>query len=111
VVPADVRVFAGLAAEVTIAGGVAENVLTAPITAVEGTSETGNVHFVLPDGSTELRPVTLGLNDGVTVEIKDGVAEGDMILQFVPGAEEVTGGMGENCYPVDGGVVCEGLGG
>jgi macrolide-specific efflux system membrane fusion protein len=105
-VPAEVRVFAGLGAEVTIAGGVAENVLTVPITAVEGTSETGNVHFVLPDGSTELRPVTLGLNDGITVEIKDGVAEGDLILQFVPGAEEIPGGMPEGCYPVPGGMAC-----
>lgn len=111
VVPADVRVFAGLAAEVTVAGGVAENVLTAPITAVEGTSETGNVYFVLADGSTELRPVTLGLNDGITVEIKEGVAEGDLILQFVPGAQENPEGMGENCYPVPGGMACESMGG
>lgn len=110
-VPADVRVFSGLAAQVTIAGGVAENVLTLPITAVEGTSETGNVHFVLPDGSTELRPVTLGLNDGIMVEIKDGVVEGDLVLQFVPGAEEGAGGSDENCYSVSGGVVCEGVGG
>ena len=109
-VPAEVRVFAGLGAEVVVAGGIAENVLTAPITAVEGTSETGNVHFVLPDGSTELRAVTLGLNDGITVEIKDGVAEGDLILQFVPGADEVPGGMGENCFPTPGGMVC-GVGG
>jgi multidrug efflux pump subunit AcrA (membrane-fusion protein) len=111
VVPAEVRVFAGLAAEVTIAGGIAENVMTAPITAVEGTSETGNVYFVLPDGSTELRAVTLGLNDGITVEVKDGVAEGDLILQFIPGAEENPEGMGENCYPIPGGMACEGVGG
>lgn len=110
-VPAEVRVFAGLVAEVTIAGGIAENVLTAPITAVEGTSETGNVYFVLPDGSSELRPVTLGLNDGTTVEIKDGVAEGDLILQFVPGAEENPGGMDENCYAIPGGMACGSVGG
>jgi hypothetical protein len=110
-VPAEVRVFAGLGAEVTIAGGIAENVLTAPITAVEGTSETGNVYFVLPDGSTELRAVTLGLNDGISVEITEGVLEGDLILQFVPGAEESPEGMGENCYGVAGGVVCQGVGG
>ena len=110
-VPADVRVFAGLSAEVTIAGGIAENVMTVPITAVEGTSETGNVYFVLPDGSTELRPVTLGINDGINVEVKEGIAEGDLILQFVPGAKETPGGMGENCFPSpDGGVIC-GLGG
>lgn len=110
-VPAEVRVFSGLGAEVTIAGGIAENVLVAPITAVEGTSETGNVYFVLPDGSTELRPVTLGLNDGTSVEIKDGVAEGDLILQFVPGAQENPGGMAENCYPIPGGMACESAGG
>lgn len=87
-VPGDVRVFAGLAASMVLAGGVAENVLVVPITAVEGTSQTGNVYFVLPDGSTELRPVTLGLNDGVNVEITEGLEEGDLILQFIPGAVE-----------------------
>lgn len=110
VVPAEVRVFAGLGAEVTIAGGIAENVLTAPITAVEGTSETGNVYVVLPDGSTELRAVTLGLNDGLTVEVKSGVVEGDLILQFVPGAPAVPGGMADICYPIPGGTACESVG-
>lgn len=85
-VPADVTVFPGLAASMVIAGGVAENVLVVPVTAVEGAAQTGNVYFVLPDGSTEVRPVTLGLNDGVNVEVKEGLAEGDQILQFVPGA-------------------------
>ncbi|CAN5214372.1 hypothetical protein BH09ACT5_BH09ACT5_06390 [soil metagenome] len=86
-VPPDVTVFPGLAASLVIAGGVAENVLVVPITAVEGSAQTGNVYFVLPDGTTEARPVTLGLNDGVNVEVKDGLAEGDLILQFVPGAD------------------------
>lgn len=85
-IPGDVTVFAGLAAELTLAGGVAADVLTVPITAVEGSSRTGNVYFVLTDGSTESRPVTLGLNDGINIEIVEGLAEGDMILQFVPGA-------------------------
>lgn len=85
-VPGDVRVFAGLAAQLTIPGGIAEDVLIAPVTAVEGTAETGNVYVVLPDGTTELRPVVLGLSDGINVEIKEGLAEGDLILQFVPGA-------------------------
>jgi membrane fusion protein, macrolide-specific efflux system len=88
-IPSDVTAFAGLAAQLTIAGGVAEDVLVVPMTAVEGTADVGNVYFVLPDGSTELRPVTLGLNDGFNVEIKDGLAEGDLILQYVPGAGAV----------------------
>ena len=86
VVPADVTVFAGLAANLVIGGGTAENVLVVPTTAVEGTAGTGNVYAVLPDGSNEKRPVTLGLNDGLNVQVLTGVAEGDLILQFVPGA-------------------------
>ncbi len=85
-VPSEVRVFPGLGAQMVIAGGIAENVLIVPITAVEGTSESGNVYFVLADGTTEPRPVVLGLNDGTNVEVKEGLAEGDLILQFIPGA-------------------------
>ena len=109
-VPGDVTVFAGLTAELVIAGGVAEDVLVVPITAVEGASGKGNVYFVLPDGTTETREVTLGLNDGVNVEVTGGLEEGDAILQFVPGAPSAPEGMmGENCYPVgNGGMVCDG---
>lgn len=109
-VPADVLVFPGLVAEIVIAGGVAEDVLVVPLTSVEGAAGTGNVYFVLPDGTNELRPVTLGLSDGVNVEVIDGLEEGDLILQFVPGAPSVDPSMmGENCVPTgDGGMMCQG---
>ena len=85
-VPAEITVFPGLTAQIVIAGGVAENVIIIPTTAVEGIAETGNVYFVLADGTTEVRPVTLGLNDGFNVEVKEGLAEGDLVLEYVPGA-------------------------
>ncbi len=85
-VPADVTVFAGLAASMTIAGGLAENVLVVPTTAVEGGSGTGVVYVVGDDGASEPRDVTLGLSDGVDVEVLTGLEEGEVILQFVPGA-------------------------
>ena len=109
-IPSDVTVFPGLSAQLVLAGGIAENVLVVPITAVEGAGGTGNVYFVLPDGSTELREVTLGLNDGVNVEVTAGLKEGDLILQFVPGAPSPTdGGMvSGNCYSSAGGMVCQG---
>lgn len=88
-IPADVRVFPGLTAQVIIAGGVAEDVIIVPITAVEGIAESGNVYAVLPDGTNELRPVTLGLNDGINVQVVDGLEEGDLILQFLPGAAAI----------------------
>jgi multidrug efflux pump subunit AcrA (membrane-fusion protein) len=114
-IPADVKVFSGLTAQLVIAGGVAENVLIVPVTAVEGSAETGNVYIVKPDGSTESKPVTLGLNDGINVEVKDGLVEGDLVLQFIPGAPAAPEGgfpggvpMGD-CKPVgDGGMVCGG---
>lgn len=103
-VPADVRVFSGLTATLTIAGGVAENVLVVPTTAVEGGSGTGVVYVVLPDGQTEPREVTLGLSDGITVEVTGGLEEGETVLQFVPGAPAGPG-------MVDGGPIQIGYGG
>ena len=105
-VPSDVTVFPGLTASMVIAGGVAEGVLIVPITAVEGSAENGNVYFVLPDGSTEVRPVMLGLNDGINVEIKDGLVEGDLILQFIPGAAAVPG-IGQCIVNPDGSSFCK----
>lgn len=93
-VPSDVRVFAGLVADVTIAGGIAENVLVVPMTAVQGAADTGIVYVVDAEGNREERPVTLGLNDGVNVEITGGLEEGELILQFVPGAAAGDGGDG-----------------
>jgi len=89
-IPVEVTVFAGLAAQITIAAGLVENVMVVPTTAVEGSAETGVVWFVLADGGTEERPVTLGMTDGVNVQVVDGLVEGDLINQFVPGA--VAGG-------------------
>jgi len=101
-----VTVFPGLAANLVIGGGTAENVLVVPTTAVEGTAGTGSVYFVLPDGSNEKRPVTLGLNDGLNVQVLTGLAEGDVILQFVPGAAALDA---NGCQITsDGGQVCPG---
>lgn len=85
-VPSEVTVFAGLTAEIVVAGGIAENVLLVPTSAVLGRSGTGIVYLVQPDGSTAEAEVGLGINDGTNVEVTSGLAEGDEILQFVPGA-------------------------
>ena len=86
-VPADVTVFSGLAAKMTISGGVAENVLVAPITAVEGSAGSGVVYVADPEGGKPTtKNVTLGINDGEKVQITGGLAEGDLILEFAPGA-------------------------
>jgi len=83
-VPAGTAVFAGMGATMTIQAGLAENVLVVPITAVQGSVQTGNVWVVGEDGEPAERAVTLGLTDGDMVEIREGLSEGEQILQFVP---------------------------
>ena len=90
-IPAEVRVFAGLTGKVTLAGGVAENVLVIPTTAVEGGGGSGIVYLTADGSEAEKREVTLGLSDGTTVEVVSGLAQGDTVLQFVPGARTDTG--------------------
>jgi multidrug efflux pump subunit AcrA (membrane-fusion protein) len=107
-VPADVKVFAGLAAQLTIPGGKSENALTVPMTAVEGGAGSGNVYLVQPDGTTKKVPVTLGLNDGKSVEITAGVNKGDFVLQFVPGAPAKSDDANGNCVGTVNGMVCGG---
>ncbi|WP_043671346.1 hypothetical protein [Clavibacter michiganensis] len=85
-VPAGTRVFPGLAAEITVPAGQAADVLTLPTTAVEGLADTGNVWLASDSGEPEERAVGLGISDGKVVQITTGLAEGDMVLEFVPGA-------------------------
>jgi membrane fusion protein (multidrug efflux system) len=83
-VPVGVTLFAGMGATVRVQAGVVENVLVVPVTAVQGTVQQGKVWVVGADGAQEERAVTLGLTDGEQVEVRDGLAEGDQVLQFVP---------------------------
>lgn len=101
-IPTNVTVFSGLMADINIPAGEALDVLVLPTSAVEGVAESGNVYVVLPDGTTEVRPVVLGLNDGFMVEIIEGVAEGETVLLYVPGASGDPGFGGEPGFPEPG---------
>lgn len=93
-IPAGVTAFAGLGATVEITNGSVEGAVVVPISAVQGTVQTGNVWLVGTDGENEKKAVTLGLTDGKVVQVTDGLAAGDTVLQFIP----VPGGAG---LPVD----------
>ena len=71
-----------------------------PVTAVEGTTTTGNV-WVVADPSApdqaEARQVTLGVNDGTSVQVVDGLSEGEEILLFVPGKDVTRTGEPNSC--------------
>ena len=100
-VPAGVTVFAGMTAKVEVQAGRAENVPVVPVTAVQGAVQTGKVWVPGGGGKPEERPVVLGLSDGERVEIREGVAEGDLVLQFVPVPDD-TPVRGEEGYVMGG---------
>lgn len=104
VVPFSVRVFSGLQAKLAIPGGSVKHVLVAPVTAVEGIADVGDVYLIGTDGKAVKTTVKLGLNDGSKVQVLSGLKEGDTIREFVPGAKvDTTSGCDG---PVPAGTVC-----
>jgi multidrug efflux pump subunit AcrA (membrane-fusion protein) len=81
--PDGTRLISGADATVEVITASATNVLVLPVAAVAGREGTGQVTVVLPDGSTEIRSVTLGLTDGEYIEIKSGLTGDETIA--VPG--------------------------
>lgn len=94
-VPADVRVVPGLSVEVFVDLGSRTGVLTVPTTAVEGEGTAGTV-YALDAATGEPTPieVTLGLRGDGIVEVTEGLAEGQEILQFAPGVDNPDDMMG-----------------
>jgi hypothetical protein len=95
-VPGGTPVFAGMAASVAVQAGTAADVLTLPITAVQGSVQAGTVWVVGDDGVPVETPVTLGLTDGEVVQVTGGVTEGQLVLEFVPVTDDTA-------VPADGG--------
>ncbi len=80
----DVETMPGLTARVGIPTGTATNVMTLPVEAVDGATDSGTVTKVRDDGTYEATPVGLGITDGVRIEITQGLAQGDEVLAVVP---------------------------
>jgi hypothetical protein len=93
-VPAGVTVFTGMAADMAITAGAAEDVLVVPVTAVQGSVQNGKVWVVGDDSAGVETPVTLGLTDGQVVEVTGGLQEGASVLEFIP--------VGDVAVPEDG---------
>lgn len=93
-IPADVVVFPGLEVNVSVVTATVDDALVVPLTSVLGSYEAGSVWLVGADGVPVETPVALGLNDGEHIQVVEGLAEGDTVLQFVPGADPT--------YPDDG---------
>lgn len=83
-VPSDLPVFDGVQGKLSVSTGEAEDVVAVPVTAVRGTAEEGEVIVVAEDGSEETREVSLGLSDGQSVEVTEGLSVGETIMDPVP---------------------------
>lgn len=77
-------IYAGASAKMEISAGSANDVLTLPITAVQGSVGKGRVWVVGQDGVETPTDVELGLTDGSMVEVKSGINESTQVLEFVP---------------------------
>lgn len=83
-IPGDVTAFAGLGAQVEITNGEATDAVVVPVTAVLGSAQKGSVWVVVDGGEPEEREVAIGLTDGENVQITEGLAAGEQVLQFTP---------------------------
>lgn len=83
-VPDDITVFAGLKGIMAVSLERQKNALTLPISAVAGTVDTGQVNLVRKSGEVVRRDVRLGITDGVRIEIRSGLAEGQRVTTQAP---------------------------
>lgn len=115
-VPDGQTVFPGLQVTMALVAGEAADVLTVPISAVEGRFEQGTVYGPAEPGGKPVKiPVKLGLTDGKRVQIIEGLAEDQEILEFVPGKivsgkeSSMFGPGGEGMMMEEGGPESEGV--
>lgn len=76
----DGSILIGMSANLSIKVSEAADVLTVPVSAVKSTDQGTVVTVQHDDGTTEERPVTVGISDGKHVEISGDVHEGERVL-------------------------------
>ncbi|MBI1291477.1 efflux RND transporter periplasmic adaptor subunit [bacterium] len=92
----DGRLRTYMTAQVHIVLGRARNVLTVPAAALGAKGADGRyaVRVVGADGAVSERTVAIGLNDKVTAEIRDGLAEGEIVVMGEAAGQASSGGSG-----------------
>ena len=80
--PADLH--PGMNCKITLTDTSAANALVAPVQAVFGEGDQKHVFVRLADGKAEKRTVRTGESEGKTIEILEGLVEGDTILLSKP---------------------------
>ncbi|MEG1848790.1 MAG: hypothetical protein RR238_10050, partial [Lachnospiraceae bacterium] len=82
----------------------AQGVLLAPLEAVNA-DNAGDFCYIVKDGVVARKPVKVGISSATSVEIKEGLAEGDQLITALPiGLAE---GSKVTVMPVDAGITTE----
>ncbi|MFD8479130.1 efflux RND transporter periplasmic adaptor subunit [Kitasatospora sp. NPDC059673] len=69
----------GLSATISVVTGSAENALSVPTAALQGTGSTRTATVLHEDGSTERVQVTVGIEGDSTVQVTEGLTEGEKV--------------------------------
>ncbi|MFD7643857.1 efflux RND transporter periplasmic adaptor subunit [Kitasatospora sp. NPDC059795] len=69
----------GLSATISVVTGSAENALSVPTAALQGTGSTRTATVVHEDGSTERVQVGVGIEGDTTAQVTDGLTEGEKV--------------------------------
>lgn len=68
----------------------AKDVLSVPATAVKGNGQDKYVEVLTPDNTVEHRSIETGVTDGLNVEVKNGVHEGDKVIIARLSSDEIS---------------------
>jgi len=85
----DVRIKAGLTANVSVTTGEVDNVLVVPLSAIIKGDDVSSVVLIGANGARTIVPVVLGLRDDTNVQILSGLTEGDTVSAFSPGKQTI----------------------
>jgi hypothetical protein len=88
----------GLSASVQVVTGEASDALFVPTAAVTGTGTASSVTVVQPDGTTKRQSVTVGIQGDTSVQITDGVTQGETV-QLTVVASTGSGGFPGGGFP------------
>jgi RND family efflux transporter MFP subunit len=87
----DGRLREGMYGIAKIILGVAEHALTIPASCLVGESHGGKADvFVVKDGKAEKRHITVGANDGIRVEVLEGLGPEDQVIKSTSAVSEGT---------------------
>jgi membrane fusion protein, macrolide-specific efflux system len=88
----------GLSATISVITGQADNALSVPTAALSGTGSARTATLVRADGSTERVSVTVGVEGDSTVQVLEGLKEGDQV-QLISTTVSGTNGFPSGNFP------------